>query len=213
MLAMCATFLRLGLVASLSLLPACAVGPAHSRQPTAPRKPTFTATTAPGAPAPAEPRGALAQNTAGEDRITTLPVGIGFTSGPSSFLMGAALDLPLDQDLTIGPALQYGISDSRDILNAFGQVKYWLPGLDLGDDGGRPELAPYIQGGAGVVFLDPENSSSDTELLLNVGAGVRYLTGEKYRIGSTALFNFVPGEVVDEKFFFSWQVIEVVFDF
>ena len=61
--------------------------------------------------------------------------------------------------------------------------------------------------------MDKENRSSDWGLLLNAGAGIRVLTGKDYRIASTMLFNFVPGDVAGESAYFTWEVISVVVDF
>lgn len=155
----------------------------------------------PAAPVPAAPANAPEQ--------TTLPIGVGLTADPGSFLISGALDFHLDRNLSAGPAVHIGTGDKTGLFSVFGQLKYWL----LDDEGGRRMFSPFVQGGVGATYLDRDGRGSDWSSLVNVGGGVRVLTGDHYRVGSTALLNFLPSDPTGTSFYFSWEVIQVVFDF
>ena len=188
---------RLFLLVSLG---ACAAPGSHLAD-TALARPTLSGALPTAAAEPAEghaPEGQM------------LPAGVGFTTGPVSTLVAATFDIPLDQDLTFGPSLQYGFDDETDIVALTGQLKYFLGAV--GADG-NPSLLPYATGGIGFARIDKDNRSADSGLLLNVGAGVRYLTGEHYRLGSEVRLNYLPDDLGGENTFFSFEVLQVVLAF
>ena len=47
---------------------------------------------------------------------------------------------------------------------------------------------------------------------VNVGGGIRLLTGEGYRIGSNVLYNSVSGEIAGDDSYFTWEIIQMSFD-
>ena len=55
-----------------------------------------------------------------------LPIGLGFTSSPSTVLLGASADFPVDEHLTAGPALQLGLDDDRLLFAPHAQMRYWF---------------------------------------------------------------------------------------
>ena len=65
----------------------------------------------------------------------------------------------------------------------------------------------------GLATIDKENHDSDSGLVVNIGAGMRYLTGEHYRIGSEARWNIMPDEVAGERSFLSFDLLHVTFEF
>ncbi len=138
-----------------------------------------------------------------------LPAGTGFSSSAGATLMGGSADLRIDNRFTFGPALQIGIADDKLLVAPFGQARYWF-----NDQDDEPTVfQPFAQVGAGAVYLDNQASSSDWGFLMNVGGGVRMLTGDNYQLGTAALLNFMPGDVAGESFYVSWEVIQFVFDF
>lgn len=147
----------------------------------------------------------------GAPQQTMLPVGIGLTTGPTSTLLGATLDLPLDEKLTVGPSVQYGFDSDVDILTAGAQLRYFLP--IEGTESGSFAVLPYLTGGAGITSIDKERRSGDSGLYLDAGVGVRYLTGASYRIGSEARLYVMPDEVAGEHTFFSFELLQVVISF
>lgn len=159
----------------------------------------------------------IAASPGGQDETasgaTRMPIGVGFTAGPTTVMIGAALDFPMDDNLTIGPALQFGYDSDQQIFAPVAQVKYQLPGTMRDEESGVDRLRPYVTMGVGLAYIDKSGRSGDAGLLLNGGAGIRYRTGQDYRLGSELLLNWLPGEVADEKFYLSWELLQVVLDF
>lgn len=142
-----------------------------------------------------------------ETRSNRAPVGVGFTLSPTMLLFGGALDLKVDERVTAGPALHVAVDDDDFLFAPFGQVKFY----PIADEG--QNVQPFLQGGAGLAFLDRDRRGDDWGFLLNFGGGIRYAAGDGYTLGSTVLFNFVPDEVVDEDFYFTWELIQLVVTF
>lgn len=173
-----------------------------------------------GACATGSPRGldreaaptGLAAAPEADEPSTALPIGIGLMRDPDTLMISAALDFPLDSKLSVGPAVQFGHDDDVQILSPYLKLKYKLPGVFETDEE-RPALLPYLTAGVGAAYIDKRGSSGDTGLLLNGGAGFRFLTGEKYRLGTEALLHWMPDRVAGERAYFSWELVQIVFDF
>ena len=165
-------------------------------------------TTAPPTPAPR----ATSQSDPGRaDVELTVPVGLGFTAGPTTLLLSAAVERKLDERWSVGPALQLGVADDRTLVSLTGQAKYALPVFDK-----AKRLSSFVQGGIGIVYLEEEIGGSDVDefgLLVNVGGSVRYEMRDGYSLGSSMMLNFVPTEVVGERLYFSWDVVQIVLRF
>lgn len=169
-------------------------------------KPVFTASL-PAAPAVAVE--GMAPEDAAAPRDTTLPVGVGMTFGPSGVMLGASLDFNIDKMITFGPSLQYSFDDDLGLLSATGQLKYYLPVGDKKD----PTILPYATIGVGFASIDKQGGSSDSGMLVNVGGGVRLLTGEHYRIGSEIRWNYLPDDIAGEDSYISLELVQVVIAF
>jgi hypothetical protein len=163
-------------------------------------------TSMPVASTPAVEAAAADDNLAPKD--TTLPIGIGMTFGPSAPMLGATLDFPLDKQITFGPSLQYAFEDDLSLLSVTGQLKYYF---QLEDD--RPKLQPYGTFGAGLASVDKDGISGDEGLVVNVGAGLRLLTGDHYSLGSELRWNWLPDDLGREESYFSWEFVNVVITF
>ncbi|HZN38728.1 MAG TPA: hypothetical protein VFD82_07985 [Planctomycetota bacterium] len=161
----------------------------------------------PAAPAEVEPDRAFEKGNAPSD--TMLAAGFGFTTSPSSFMLASTLDFPLDTNVTAGPSVQYGADDDISIVSITGQLKYFLPLTELW----TLSIRPYVTGGIGVATIDKENRGSDSGMLVNIGAGVRYLTGENYRIGSEVRLNIMPDDVAGEPTYMSFDLLQITFEF
>ena len=61
------------------------------------------------------------------------------------------------------------------------------------------------------VVAVPQQTPSD--LVFGVGFGADYPITDSVSLGSSMLFNFLPDDVVDENFYFSWQVVGVRYRF
>lgn len=155
------------------------------------------------------PQAPLAGRVAG-DRL--LFFGMGFTDGPDTFLLGGEADFYLSDRLAVGPMLQWGIDDNTSIFAPSFHVKYLFPL----DHPGSPEFVPFVQGGAGLAYLHKDNRPGDDDdfgFLLQVGGGVELRLNEHITLASTALFDLLPAEVLDEHVYFSWQVVQFGFRF
>lgn len=141
---------------------------------------------------------------------TSLPLGIGLTTGPSTILIGATLDFPVDKKITFGPSLHYGIDDNVDLMALTAQFKYFL---SVVGDKDSFSVLPYITAGIGAASIDKEGRSGDSGLVIDAGAGVRYLTGDHYRIGSEARLNYLPDDLGGENLYVSLEILQIVVTF
>jgi hypothetical protein len=155
------------------------------------------------------PPGRSAGRVAGDRQLF---FGMGFTDGPDTFLLGGEADFYLSDRLAVGPMLQLGLDDNTSIVAPSCHIKYLFP-LDRP---GSPEFVPFVQGGAGFAYLQKDNRPGDDDgfgFLLQVGGGVELRLNEHITLASTALFNLLPAEVLDEHVYFSWQVVQFGFRF
>jgi len=144
----------------------------------------------------------------------SVPVGIGYTDDPDTTLLGVALDLPVGENWTLGPALQFGVTDHRTLIAPTVQAKLFFPVKSADDAIAR--LLPYVQGGAGIAWIDDDafpGSDDDVSLLLQVGGGLRYRMTDTLSLGTQMQLNFLPSEVNDERYYFGWEVLQFVFAF
>lgn len=147
---------------------------------------------------------------------TALSFGLGIMRDPDADLLAAAADFPLAELWTVGPAVEVGVDDDFTLVAPMVQFKRYFPINSSKDFASR--LLPFVQGGAGVAFLDvdpdgPNPGADDEGLLLSVGGGVRYMFNDKLGLGSQVQFNFLPGEVLDERTYTSWQIAQLVLTF
>lgn len=159
---------------------------------------------------PQEPENHIRPSTERRHRLIT---GVGITADPSTFLLGMQYDRMTSRDLIIGPAFQLGTSDNETFFSLTFNLKkeYEVMGR-----GRRPAIFPYIQVGAGIAYLEKDDAPGDNDdfgLLVNTGGGVRVPLDDGLSVSSTLLFNFIPGEIVDERFILSWQIAQVQFLF
>lgn len=148
-----------------------------------------------------------------DGRKTKVDLGVGFTADPDAFLLGGSVGFLVGEQLFVGPHLQLGLDDNETLVAATVAVEKEF-NLETESDARR--LHPFVRGGIGILFLDEENRPGDDDdagLLLNVGGGARYALDDRFAIGSTLLFNFLPADVHDENFFISWELAQVEFKF
>lgn len=135
-------------------------------------------------------------------------VGLGVTDSPDTVLFGGQADFYMNEDLAIGPLLQVGVDDHETILAPSLNFKH---PFYLSDDGGT-ELRPFVQGGVGVAYIEKERRPGDDDELgplLNLGGGIEVHFESSTYLSSTVMVNLLPGDVVGEDVFLSWQVIQV----
>ena len=140
--------------------------------------------------------------------------GIGFTSSPSTFLLSGGVDFPISDKWYWGPQLEWGLDNDNTLLAPQVNIKRFFDVFDLGS--GNLNFEPFAQAGAGIAYLEKDQHPGDNDdvgFLLNVGGGVRLKLSEKFGVGSSLLLNYLPADVVDENFYFSWDVIQGVIYF
>ncbi len=147
---------------------------------------------------------------------TALTFGLGITRDPSADLLAAAADFHLAELWTWGPAVEVGVDDDFTLVAPMVQFKRYFPIDTTKEFASR--LLPFPQAGAGVAFLDvdpdgPNPGADDEGLLLSVGGGVRYMFNDKLGLGTQVQFNYLPGEVLDERTYASWQIAQLVLTF
>ncbi|MFO0982496.1 MAG: hypothetical protein U1E76_12310 [Planctomycetota bacterium] len=138
--------------------------------------------------------------------------GLGFTLDPDTFLMAARADYWVRPNVAVGPLLQVGLADHRTILAPSFNVKGVF---DLKQPSAE-RLKPYIDGGVGFAYLEKDGRRGDDDdlgVLLDIGGGLSYDVNDHLAVGTGVLFNFLPAELVGERFFFSWQLVTLSFRF
>jgi len=193
---------RIGPALTLGLLGACtASGP--------PR----TASSAAASPYAAAPRASVrgtARAPVEGDR--SIAIGVGATYDPDTFLLTGDADFYQSDRLAIGPSLQLGVHDDTGIIAPSCHVKFVFPIERKSDD---PLFMPFVQGGAGLCWIEKDRAGDDDELglLLQAGGGLEVRFDERYALASTLLVNILPAEVVDENAYLSWQIVQFSFRF
>ena len=141
----------------------------------------------------------------------SVQAGLGFTADPDAFLLEFEGNYRLGDGLSVGPLLQLGLDDDFTLVSPSGYVRYTF---DLSHVT-APELRrlqPYVQGGLGFTYID-DDDDDDIGFLISFGFGADYPITDSVSLGSRMLFNFLPDDVVDENFYFSWQVVGVRYRF
>ena len=132
--------------------------------------------------------------------------GLGFTIDPDTVLLNFELPYSFDRWVSAGPMLQVGIDGDQTIIAPTANVSVTIPDLP-----GRSfdRLHPYALIGIGFAVIEDDNRANDNVsagFLINFGFGLEYQISDRFFLGSQMMFNFLPEETLDEKFFYSWQV-------
>ena len=133
-----------------------------------------------------------------------LKLGLGFTDDPNTLLLYFEAPYSFDQWVAIGPALQIGIDDHNTIVAPTVNLTVNVPLFD--------RVRPYGFAGVGFAYLRKDNrpgSDDGADFLINCGFGLEYQLSARLSMGSTMIFNFIPNEVINKNFFYSWQVLGV----
>lgn len=161
----------------------------------------------------------LAVEPAGEERLGTGRLragtwsarsGIGFTEDPTTFLLALGADYFVTEDVSIGPLLQFGLDDDPFIFAPTLHVQYTLDLADI------DSLKPYLQAGLGFAYMQDykrNGHEDDLGFLISTGAGVDWYFDDRMAVGTSLLLNALPDEVLNDEFFFSWQVVTLRFLF
>jgi hypothetical protein len=156
--------------------------------------------------------GAFAQNQySGNDRAWAVRGGIGFTDGPDSFLMNFDFETMAREQVAVGLGMQLGVEDDFVIVSPMIYARYIFDMSGFTNEVAK-ELRPFLQGGTGLTHISVDNRGGDddgTGFLLSIGGGVDYPLDDSISIGSRMLINVIPGEALNQRVYFSWELISV----
>ena len=132
--------------------------------------------------------------------------GIGFTADPDTLLLNFELPYAFDRLVFAGPMFQVGLNGDERIFAPTANVGVTIPDLP-GEKFDR--LHPFALIGMGFAVLEDDDRSKNKTsagFLITLGIGVEYQLSDRFYLGSQMMFNILPEETLDEKFFYSWQV-------
>jgi hypothetical protein len=136
--------------------------------------------------------------------------GGGFTLSPDTALLAVGLDYAIAPQLALGPLVQFGVDDNDTIVAPTANFRYRID-LSNADDAIVRRIEPYVQGGAGIAYVERDRGRrdrDDAEFMLNGGVGLDFRVAPKLSVGSAVLFNGMPvDDAAGERFFFSWQLL------
>ncbi len=133
-------------------------------------------------------------------------IGIGFIDDPNAFLLNLEAPYVFDQWVSAGPMFQIGLDNNNTIVAPTMNVTVTIPHLP-GEKLDR--IHPFGFVGMGFAYIEDDNRRNDNSsagFLINFGFGVEYQISDNVLLGSQMMFNFLPEEVLDERFFYAWQI-------
>lgn len=143
----------------------------------------------------------------------SLRAGIGFIDDPNAFLLNIEVPYAFDRWVSVGPMFQIGLDDNNTIVAPSLNVTVTVPDLPGSN---LDRFHPYGFVGMGFAYIEDDNrrnSNSSAGFLINFGFGLEYQVSNRFFVGSQMMFNFLPEEVLDEHFFYSWQIAGARFAF
>jgi Outer membrane protein beta-barrel domain len=134
---------------------------------------------------------AFAQQTSPPEMVRKFKLGtdIGFSGGTidgTALAIGISGDYEVAPHVSVGPLMQFGVTDNLFQIGVSAQVKLTL---DLPD---VPQLKPQLQAGIGFIHADLDFgpfSADDTSWLIPIGMGLEYRAAKNLYFDSTLLFN------------------------
>lgn len=130
----------------------------------------------------------------------------GDTVDDTAFALGVSGDYYLNNNLSIGPLLQFGLTGDLFQLGLTAQAKYTFDLPDL------PAIKPHLEAGIGFVYADLDQprgrSGDDTSFLIPLGVGLEYRLSSRISLDTTLFFNFTDLDIgnKNDNFFLTWLV-------
>jgi hypothetical protein len=138
---------------------------------------------------------------------------IGFTLGPDTFLIAPDLDFFINNEITLGPGIQFGVSERTILVIASGNFKYYF---DIPEEGFLKRFKPCIQTGLGFALYNVEiptvGSDTETGAVLNLGLGFDIFITDSFALGNHLIFNIML-PMIDERLIFSWHFLKASYLF
>ena len=160
------------------------------------------------------PLSSIAQSAVGAnatERGWSFEAGLGFTSGPDTFLMQLEAPYHFSSNVTIGPQLQIGVSDATTLVAMSANTRLSFDMTNVTNENLR-KLEPFVNGGIGLAFVD-RTVVDEVGFLMHFGFGVAYKFSTQVAAQSAMQFNIIPGGAAGEKFFYTWQIAGIRYRF
>lgn len=159
---------------------------------------------------------AFAQEVPAEpEKLWSVRSGLGFTVDPDSFLINFEVERFMRKEVAVGFAIQLGADDDYVLVSPHLFARYVFDLSRASSEFAR-KAQPYAQGGLGLTHLAVDSSlkvggsdKSETDFMMNFGIGVDYPLNRSITIGTRMLINIVPADVLDERIFFSWEILSI----
>ena len=152
-----------------------------------------------------------AVDAAATERGWSFEGGLGFTSGPDTFLMQFEAPYHYSSNITIGPQLQIGVSDATTLVTMSANTRLSFDLSSVADEN-LHNLEPFVNGGIGFAFVD-RKKVDEVGFLMNLGFGLAYNFSTQVAAQSAMQFNIIPGGAAGEKFFYTWQMAGIRYRF
>jgi len=168
--------------------------------------------------APAWGQGYADDGTSGDGGPFSLRTGLGFSVDPDTFLLGFEADYRIiAEGFSLGVLTQLGVDDDLTMVSP---VVYGRYTANLGEfERSLDRVDTYLQAGLGFTWWDVDRPAhrggddDDTEFLTNFGFGAEYRLTDHVSAGTHLMFNVIPDEIYDERFYFSWEVVTLRYRF
>jgi hypothetical protein len=152
-----------------------------------------------------------------DEGFVSLRGGFGFTADPSAFLMSLGVPVAVNQTIAISPDFMLAVDDDDLIVSPGIDLEVRILGERTWDNPNLRRLVPVLRLGTGLAYIEKDQhrgaDEDGTGWTLRAGMGVDYEVTEDVYLGSHIRFNILPVKAADERFFFSWDVISMRFDF
>jgi hypothetical protein len=143
--------------------------------------------------------------------------GFGFTADPSGFLMSLGVPVTLNDFLAVSPDFMISVDDDDLIVAPGVDLEFRISGKRTWDNPDLKKLTPVFRLGTGLAYIEKDQhrgaDEDGTGWLLRAGMGVEYEVTQDVHLGSHMRFNILPVKAADERFFFSWEILSMRFDF
>jgi opacity protein-like surface antigen len=142
-----------------------------------------------------------------EDRPFSIQGGMGFSADPGGFMIGMEGDYRFHKDWSFAPRVRIAFDDDLVIVASTGNLRYWFDLTEMGAS--SPDFSPFLQTGIGASYIEKDDrrgDDDDTGFLLSLGGGVEARLTDELSLTSTMEFNIHPHDVLNENFFFTWEI-------
>ncbi len=137
--------------------------------------------------------------------------GLGFMDDPDAFLLNFEIERFLRDEVAVGLGMQLGVDDDYTVVSPMLFTRYVFDLSGVQNDVIK-KLQPFAQAAAGIAHIDTDTRRRDrdgTDFLLSMGAGFDYPLRDPLSIGTRMLVNIIPGEVLNERVYFSWEIVSI----